>query len=295
MTRLYVDTRNIIDLDISIKSPVKAGIMGRYKSVFKGKGLEFSGFRSYSENDDDAGLIDWKASVRSNELLVREFVEERNMNVFFMVDVGSTMKLGSTSKLKGEYAAEVALSLAHTILQAGDAVGFCMFSDNDKCKYPFVNSPKQFYLFSDSITNPKFYGGTFNFNKAAEFLLGFASKGDIVFIISDFINMKGEWKANLDMLSQKYDLIGIMVRDVRDSKLPSKGALITMEDPVTNRQITVNSSAIKGKYEDFTRKQESTIEKAFLKAKQGFIKLYTNQSFIEPITNFFNMRNIQWR
>ena len=85
MSRLYVDIRNILNLDISIKSPVKAGAMGRYKSVFKGKGIEFDGFRAYSENDDDASLIDWKASIRANEMLIREFVEERNMNIFFLV------------------------------------------------------------------------------------------------------------------------------------------------------------------------------------------------------------------
>jgi len=295
MSKLYVDIRNILNLDISIKSPVKSGAMGRYKSVFRGKGLEFDGFRAYSESDDDANLIDWRASARANELLVREFIEERNINVFFLIDVGSTMKFGSTSKLKGEYAAEVALSLAHTILQSGDAIGFALFAENEKCKYPFIAGPKQFYLFSNSITSPKFYGGSFNFNKASEFLINFAKRGDIVFIISDFLSLKGNWKYALEILSKKYDVIGIMIRDIRDSKLPAKGELITMEDPATNRQITVNSSAIKGKYEEYTKKQENSVEKAFLKANQGIIRLYTNQSFIEPITNFFNLRNRQWR
>ncbi|MBS3095632.1 DUF58 domain-containing protein [Candidatus Woesearchaeota archaeon] len=295
MSRLYVDIRNILNLDISIKSPVKAGAMGRYKSVFKGKGIEFDGFRAYSENDDDASLIDWKASIRANEMLIREFVEERNMNIFFLVDVGSTMKFGSGNKLKGEYAAEVALSLAHVILQSGDSVGFCLFADDAKCKYPFVNGPKQFYIFAESITNPRYYNGNFNFKKASDFLFSFARKSDIVFIISDFISMKGNWKDSIEMLAGKYDIIGIMVRDVRDSKMPSKGELVTMEDPYANRQVTVNSDAIKKDYEDFTRRQENNVEKAFLKAGRGFIKLYTNQSFIEPVTNFFNMRNRRWR
>jgi len=290
-----VDIHNILNLDISIKSPIKAGMIGKYRSIFKGKGVEFDGYRAYSENDDDSKIIDWRASVRANELLVREFVEERNLNVFFLIDVSSNMEFGSISKLKGEYAAEVALSLAHTILQSGDAVGFSLFADNDKCKYPFVNGPKQFYIFSNSITDPKYYGGGFNFNKASEFLLNFVKKGDIIFILSDFINMKGRWEENIKLLSQKYEVIAVMIRDIRDSKLPAKGELVTIEDPVTNEQMTVNSSGVKRRYEEFTKKQEKNVERAFLKSRQGFIKLYTNASFVEPITEFFNMRNKQWR
>ncbi len=295
MSRLYVDTRNILNLDISMKSPVKSRAMGKYSSIFKGKGLEFDGFRAYSENDDDSGLIDWKASVRANELLVREFVEERNVNVFFLIDVGSTMQFGSIGKLKGEYVAEVALSLAYTILKTGDAVGFCLYSENDRCKYSFVSGPKQFYMFSESITNPRFYGGSFNFNRAAEFLLGFAKKGDIVFLISDFINLKGDWKSSLNMIAGKFEAIGIMIRDVRDSKMPSGTGVVTIEDPVTGRQITMKSSNVKKRYEEYAKKQEAMVENAFLRAKQGFIKIYTNESFVEPITNFFNLRSRRWR
>ena len=295
MSRLYVDTRNILNLDISMKSPVKARALGRYSSIFKGKGLEFDGFRVYSENDDDSELIDWKASVRANELLVREFVEERNVNVFFLIDVGSTMQFGSIGKLKGEYVAEVALSLAYSILKTGDAIGFCLHADSDKCRYSFLNGPKQFYIFSESITNPKFYGGGFNFNKASEFLLGFAKKGDIVFLISDFINLKGDWKNSLSMLSGKFEVIGIMVRDVRDSKMPVGSGVVTIEDPITGRQITMRSSNVKKKYEEYAKKQENIVENAFLKSKQGFIKIYTNESFVEPITNFFNLRSRRWR
>mgnify|MGYP001575372746 CR=1 FL=1 len=294
MSRLYVDVRNILNLDISVKSPVKTGMLGRYKSVFKGKGLEFDGYRAYSENEDDADMIDWKASARANELLVRQYVEERNMNVFFLIDTGSTMEFSSTSKLKGEYAAEVVLSLAYTILQSGDAVGFCMFSDDSKYKQPFAAGPKQFYLLSNSITDPKNYGGVFNFNRAAEFLFEFAKKGDIVFLVSDFINLKGKWDENIALLAQKYDLIGIMIRDVRDSNLPGKG-IVTIEDIATKKQMTVDSSVIKKRYELAAKKQEANVERAFLRMKQGFIRIYTNKSFVEPITGFFNLRGRLWR
>lgn len=295
MSKLYVDIRNILNLDVAIKSPVKSRAIGRYKSVFKGKGLEFEGFRTYSEGDDDASLIDWKASTRANDLLTREFVEERDLNVFFLIDVGGSMKYGSVSKLKGEYAAEVALSLAHTVLQSGDAVGFCLHGEGDRCKFPFIKGPNQFYIFSENITNPKFYGGAFNFNNAVDFLVNFARTGDLVFIISDFINLKGNWKSSVDILAEKFEVIAVMIRDIRDSKLPVKGELVNIEDPVTGRQMTFHSDDIKSEYESYAKKQERSVEAAFVKNGQGFIKLYTNKPFVEPITNFFSLRHRTWR
>src|SRR3989338_7011118 len=107
---------------------INTRFIGGYKSVFKGKGLEFEDYRPYTTHDD-ASTIDWKASVKSNQLLVREFVEERNLNTFFLIDVSSSMVYGSIDKLKVEYAAEVAAALSYVILNSGDSMGFALFND----------------------------------------------------------------------------------------------------------------------------------------------------------------------
>ena len=94
MAKLRVDLKPAIKrLEIITSEVVSAGVVGQYKSVFKGKGSEFDGYRDYSL-DDDASLIDWKASVRGNKLFVKQFVEERNINIFFLVDVSESMVLG---------------------------------------------------------------------------------------------------------------------------------------------------------------------------------------------------------
>ena len=69
-------------LDIITKKSPTGAIGGNYASVFKGTGIDFAGFRKYSQGDD-VSLIDWKASLKSNSLLVRESEEERGLNLFF--------------------------------------------------------------------------------------------------------------------------------------------------------------------------------------------------------------------
>src|SRR3989344_6963469 len=78
-------------------------LTGEYRSAFKGRGLEFTGYRKYDPSDD-ASLIDWKASLRSKDLVVREMVDERNLEILFAFDVSSSMSFASGEKLKNEYA-----------------------------------------------------------------------------------------------------------------------------------------------------------------------------------------------
>ncbi len=72
----------IRELEVAIKSLVFTRIVGRYRSIFRGRGLEFDRYSPYTEMDD-ASRIDWKASVRTNDLLMKEYVEERNLQIFF--------------------------------------------------------------------------------------------------------------------------------------------------------------------------------------------------------------------
>ena len=63
-------------VEIALGILVENKIISRYRSVFRGKGLEFDGYRAYTSSDD-AGLIDWKATIRSKQTLVKQFQEER--------------------------------------------------------------------------------------------------------------------------------------------------------------------------------------------------------------------------
>lgn len=146
-------------LDLVVKGLVNTSFMGNYKSVFKGTGLEFADYRRYSPGSDDASRIDWKASKRANQILVKEFVEERNIDVIFMVDVSSQMLTGSTKRLKAEYIAEFVSTLARNVLVAGDSVGFVLFSN----KIVKEDWPKQgmaqYYSITKSLSNVSNYGG----------------------------------------------------------------------------------------------------------------------------------------
>ncbi|GIU69573.1 MAG: hypothetical protein KatS3mg002_0809 [Candidatus Woesearchaeota archaeon] len=78
-------------LDVYAKQQALSEVIeGNWTTTFKGHGMEFSGYRTY-QYGDDASLIDWKASLRSKSLLVKEYEQEKSVNVFFLFDVSNSI------------------------------------------------------------------------------------------------------------------------------------------------------------------------------------------------------------
>lgn len=293
--KLHVDlTPAIKKLEITIKGLINTRILGGYRSAFRGRGLEFAGYREYAP-DEDSSLIDWKASAKSNSLLVKEYEEERSLEVFFIIDVGSSMVFGSTEKLKNEYAAEFAASLAHLILESGDRFGYGLFNNKVKAESFPQQGRNQFYKFTKDLVDPNNYGGRFDLDEAIKYALGHLKNESLVLIVSDFIGLKSEWKRYIKSAGKKFDLIGVMIRDPRDQTLPEDSYQVAIENPHSGEQMVVDPLLIKEKYERLVKEEEGKIRQEFLKAGADFLELNTGKSFIKPLIVFFKVRSEKWR
>ena len=281
-------------LEMLSKSLTTSRVVGAYRSVFKGKGLEFSGYREYT-SEDDANLIDWKASARTNEILLKEYSEEREIDVFFLIDSSSNMLFGSTQKLKAEYIIELTASLSHAILEAGDNVGMALYTD--KAKSPLIPSrgKTQFYQISKVLLNVENYGGNFDLKDAAKFIFNYLKKNAVIIIISDLLGWKDEWEDVMETLNTRFDVICIMVRDPRDKTLPVDVGEVVIQDPKTGKTLLIEPELIKHSYESIVKEQEEKIKKTLFKANVDFVDITTDESFVKPILNLFLRRVKRWR
>ncbi|MCK4520937.1 MAG: DUF58 domain-containing protein [Nanoarchaeota archaeon] len=295
MNKLKVDlTPTIKRLEIVTRNLVTTKFVGNYKSVFKGRGLEFESYREYTQSDD-AELIDWKATVRANKTLIKEFVEERNINIFFLIDASASMVLGSIPKLKSEYAAELVASLSYAILSAGDSVGFALFADKVVKEIRCTNGMKQFYALSQTVVNPDLYGGTFDFGESLRFLSRYLKESTLVIIVSDFIIPGNDWEEYLKMAARKFDIIGIMVRDPTDITLPRGIGQVVVSDPFSNQKMIIEPNVIGDDYEKEVRREINRIRGEFLKSNSDFLQLTTNKPFLNPLIKLFELRKTKWR
>lgn len=287
-------TRTIKRLEITTKKIVGTQLIGSYKSAFKGRGLEFANYRDYTQRDDSS-TIDWKASVRTGKLLVKEYEEERRLDVFFLIDISNSMLFGSTNKLKNEYSAELAASLAFTILEAGDEVGFALFNDNISLVSHPVTGKQQFFKFAKALSDPKNYGGNYDLNNAVKFLLSFLEQGTLLIIVSDFIGLKGEWTHYLRTAAGKFDIVAIMINDPRDIKLPTESYNVVLADPYSNRTTVIDPLYAKLQYEEYVKHQKNNIQETFKNLHIDLLDITTDKSFVEPLINFFMKRHRKWR
>lgn len=271
--------------ELFMKKNTMGDLTGGYVTSIKGRGLEFEGFRPYSINDD-ASQIDWKATLRAQETLVKKFIEERNLNAFFLFDVSNSMLFASTDKLKAEYAAELIASLSFAILQAGDYAGLAMLNDRIVKVVPMMMGTRHYYVVIKQLSNPQLYGGDFDFGFGLKFLVDYLQKRSLVVIVSDFIGLKGDWEGYLSIASHKFDLMPIMIRDPNDLIMPNVGQVV-IKDPYSDEQIVIDTGAVKDEFERNAREQVQRLRDMFKARQIPMLELFTNQPFVNPVINFF--------
>jgi len=278
-------------IDIVTRQELLSQVLGgKWASRYKGKGLEFSEYRPYVYGDD-ASMIDWKASLRANSTLVKIFQIDKSAKVFFIFDVSDSMLFSSRKdgKMKVEYAAELIMFMVQAVLQSGDAVGLAMFNDKIISRVaPNIGVEVQERI-KNELCKLSNYGGHFDFMQAMNYILSISGDKVVIVLVSDFIGLKGNWDRYIQILSQKYDIIGIMVKDHRDRYLPNSGQIL-LKDPSNNESIYVDSSKYAKKYHEAVLEEEHIIDKKFKKAKSQILKLETTEDGFSELVRFFKDR-----
>ena len=103
-------------------------LAGQYRSVFKGRGMEFAEVREYQAGDD-VRFIDWNVTARMGRPYVKQFAEEREMTVMLLVDASGSGRFGSAKQTKNDIAAEIAALIAFSAIRNNDKVGLIVFTD----------------------------------------------------------------------------------------------------------------------------------------------------------------------
>lgn len=273
----------VSELEILMKRVSPKNIV--YKLVL-GKGLEFDGYRDYTQQDDSDN-IDWKASVRARKTLVRKYIEERDLKFFFFIDVSDNMVFGSTEKLKCEYSAELSAALAHLILSTGDRVGFILYNkDMLKLRVPSLGN-KCFEILVHELSDPDNYGGESDLKRVLDGQVPHLEKSlSMVFLISDFINVNESYKKSLEALSGLFETVAIIVRDPLDKFLPDLNKEVILEDPKSGEKMLVNLRVAKNSYEANSAQQLLNLKKLFKDCNIDFLELNTNESSSQGIAEF---------
>jgi uncharacterized protein (DUF58 family) len=102
----------------------------------RGLGLEFHQLREFREGDS-LRQIDWKATARQRTPIAREYQDERDQQIVFMLDCGRHLRSQDGDLTHFDHALNACLLLSYVALRQGDAVGLATFaSDNPRYLSP---------------------------------------------------------------------------------------------------------------------------------------------------------------
>ncbi len=92
----------------------------------RGEGTDFRQLREYREGDSQRA-IDWKATARQQKPISREYQEERDQQVVFLLDCGRRMLAKDDGASHFDHALNAVLTLGFLAQKQGDAVGLMSF------------------------------------------------------------------------------------------------------------------------------------------------------------------------
>lgn len=254
--------------------------------LYRGKGLEFEKFREFT-SDDDASLIDWKATLRAKKMLVKVYEEEQNKTIMFFLDVSNSMCYSSFGKIKAEYAAEVVLNLSFAISDSGDNMGLIMFTNKLNVVVPPNAGIRQHYHMLNNLKIPSHYGGMYNFSKAFKQLVGYLKTKALIVIVSDFIGLDDDWARSIKTASGNFEIIGIAIRDPADDYLPGRVGQVVISDPFSTKQLLIDPDQLKDRYDAYNKEHLGQIKEVFRKIQSDLLVLHTNKNFEDPVKKFF--------
>ncbi|MDW7690590.1 DUF58 domain-containing protein [Flammeovirgaceae bacterium SG7u.111] len=275
--------------EIRIRKAINSQMQGDYHSVFKGSGLEFDDVRSY-QYGDDVRHIDWNVSAKGHGAFVKTFKEEKEQNIFFILDVSASQEIGADGKQKIDIGKEILGVLTLSGTKEDSSIGLLCFSDK-KEKYIKPNkSIKHAYEIISTVYKLKPDSSKTNLREAMGLALNTIKRKSIFVVISDFLDQG--YERNLKAIAQKHDLIIIHISDERETDLPKLG-IVPMYDKESKQTVWVNTSSaeFRQNLKHFYTDGRATLEDIAKKFNASYLHVNTQEDYIPKLIRLFKVRN----
>ena len=285
--------RLLLRLEWRVLRRVDGRIQGTYRTPYRGWGTDFAGLREYVETDD-ARHIDWNATARLNAPQVRQFVEDRDLTVWLVLDRSASMGTGAPGRGKHDVLSELALILARLFGRGGNRVG-AILHDGATARIVAPGAGRAHALRIghelDRATTP--VSSTTDFAAMLDATATMARRRSLIIVVSDFIGT-GDWGKQLLRLVHRHDVVALRVLDASDDELPDAG-LIIVEDAETGDQLIVDSSdpLFRVRYRAGVDDRDAVLNETMRRAKVPLHRVDTDRDLVETLVQV--VASTHWR
>ncbi len=285
--------RILLRLDWNVIRRLDGLLQGDYRTLFYGFGVDFADLREY-QPEDDIRYIDWNVTARMDTPYVRQYLEDREVTAWFLLDLSPSVDFGTVQNQKRTMLIDFVTVLARLLTRHGNRVGAMMFGGTETVQQtvPARGGRIQVLrLVNDMLRQPRLSHApltdlTSFFNGA----LNSIKRRSLVFVISDFISEPG-WEKPLSMLNQRHEVLAIRLWDPREVDLPDLG-MVVMEDAETGEQLFVDThdKKFRERFHDAAQRREAELKAAFKRAGVDALSLSTEDDLVKAIVGFAGQR-----
>jgi uncharacterized protein (DUF58 family) len=295
-TTVSAPERILQRLDWQVVRRLDGLLQGDYRSLFYGYGLDFADLREYQPGDD-IRYIDWNVTARMNVPHIRQYVEERDITAWFLLDLSPSVDFGTSARLaqKRTVLIDFVSTIARLLTRHGNRVGAMFFtgaSDKVERTIPAGGGKLQVLrLINDLLKQPQLTHAPFtNLTTLLNAGLHSIRRRSLIFVVSDFISEPG-WERPLSLLNQRHDVMAIRLWDPREAELPDAGLLV-LEDAETGEQIYVDTSdkKFRQRFAAAAKQREAALAMAFKRAGVDALPLSTDEDLVRSIVRFATLR-----
>ena len=214
-------------------------LQGEHRSLFRGTGVDFTDLREY-EPGDDLRHIEWNVTARLDTPFVREYVEDREVTTWLLLDVSRSMAFGPVDRQKDRVMTEVAAALAVIMARGGGRVGAVLFDSTVRRIVPPRTGRRHVLRIVQELLHPPGDAADVtDLAAAVRAVDGLARRRSLVLLVTDFVS-PGDWPGALGRLARRHEVAALQVTDRREVDLAAAGMLY-VEDAETGEQIFVDS------------------------------------------------------
>ncbi|HNT37616.1 MAG TPA: DUF58 domain-containing protein [Rubrivivax sp.] len=290
-------------------------LQGDYRTLWRGIGVDLADLREYQPHDD-VRHIDWNVTARLQQPFVRQFVEDRDLSAWFLLDLSGSVDFGSADRTKLALATGFVATLARVLTRHGSRVGAVFYGRKVEGVLPpratrlhvlellqrmrmrtphaapaakAARSARERRQAADAAGTGTVLADLLH---AAE---GLMRRRGLVFVVSDFISEPG-WESALARLAQRHEVVAVRVFDPAELELPDVG-LVTVEDAETGEQLLIDAAdpAFRARYADLAQAHEQALRRAFAASGVDTLELATDDDLLQALLRFAELRRLRAR
>jgi uncharacterized protein (DUF58 family) len=288
-------------------------LQGDYRSMFYGYGVDFADLREY-QPEDDIRYIDWNVTARMNTPYVRQYIEDREITAWFLLDLSASMDFGNSQNVKQAVLIDFVATFARLLTRHGNRIGALLYTGQGISRsgsvHAGVESAKRglelvipaaggrnhvLRIINELVryAQPKQESRKASVTNLATLIEGglhVLKKRSLVFIISDFFSTPG-WERPLRMLNQRHEVLGIRVVDPRELELPNVGPII-VEDAESGEQVYVDThdKGFRTRFQEAVKQHQAALHSTFSHAGVDLLEISTDDDLVRSIMRFASLR-----